>query len=296
MTPNPHAAGLLPLLDERWRRKLFAAGLILCIPVVGWPAVLGYRSRTARRLFTAAPSPLPEWREGFAGFLFDGVKAMAVIFGYLSPLTVVLGLTAAARGYGPGAADLSIAAAMVAFPIFSTLAFPLACILLAGGARPWISSGECAALLAAFALILFAIPAGFLEVSKTGRYRSAFAVWRTLPFIGRNFTSYCRAWLHSGVASLCAHFALPIAPFAVAWCYVAIIVLFNELLLRDGGAPGTGWLAHALADPRLRPPRGCGTRAIADAAGRPVRVLDTPWFSAPLPWQKARAAAPAGPE
>ena len=87
------------------------------------------------------------------------------------------------------------------------------------------------------------------------------------------------AWWHSGLISLCSHFALPFSPWAVVWCYLAIIFLFNELLHRDGSP---GWMSRALADPRFVHVRA-GASRLTDASGRGVVRLDLGLFSAPLP-------------
>lgn len=276
-----HAAGLLPVLDPAWRRKVFVGGLVLCIPVLGWPAVLGFRARFVRHLFAPTPAPLPDWNAGLAGFVREGLLAMAVIFGYLLPLYVVLAIVVCDRGFVPEARWAWLGAAFVAFPIFSTLSLPVACVALATAPELWLSVPECAAFLAGYAAIVFLVPAGFLEVTRTGRHRSAFALHRTLPFVARSFAPYCAAWLRSSAMSLTGHFALPLAPWGVVWCYLGILATFNELLLH--APPGRGWLQRAIADPRLRPTTPFGVRTIADGAGEDTRVLDLVWFSAPLP-------------
>jgi hypothetical protein len=77
VTLHPHVAGLLPTLDPGWRRKIFRAGLVLCIPVVGWPAVLGYRGRFVRHLFGPTTAALPDWSEGLFGFVREGLARTA---------------------------------------------------------------------------------------------------------------------------------------------------------------------------------------------------------------------------
>lgn len=283
MSLHGHVAGLLPVLDPAWRQKIFRGGLLLCIPMVGWPAALGYRARFVRHMFGATEAPLPDWDEGFFGFVYQGLLAMAVIFGYLLPLYVALALTVTARGFAPDATWAWLAAGFVVFPIFSPLAFPVACALLTAGDAPWLSRGESAAFTAAYAFVVFLIPAGFLEVSRTGRHVSAFALWRTLPFVVRNLGTYLEAWLRSGLMSLAGHFALPIAPWGVIWSYLGILAAFNELLLREGLAPGEGWLQRGLADPRLQRRGGLGRFALVDGGGEAVTAVDLGLFAAPLP-------------
>src|SRR5262249_932348 len=183
----------------------------------------------------------------------------------------------------PDGAWFALAAFFVAFPIFSTLSLPAACALLAASPHHWLSAGEAAAFTLAFALVVFAIPAGFLEVSRTGRHRSAFAFWRTLPFGCRPLRAYCGAWWRSGAMSLLGHLAVPLSPWGVVWCYLAVLVLFNELLVHAGRAPGDGWLARALADPQLQGDAPVRVVELRDAAGEPAAVLALRWLSVPLP-------------
>ncbi len=281
MRLHPHAAGLVAILDPDWRRKLWRAGLVLMIPFVGWPAVLGYRTAFVRRLLGPSDVPLlPSWDEGILKHAVTGLRAMCVIFGYLAPLYLGFGLLAASRGWVPGADALALTLFFAAFPIFSTLSFPTACLALASGG--WLGTGECLAGLAAFALLVFLVPAGFLEVSRTGRYASAFAFQRTLPFVARNFAAYLEAWWHSSVIALAGHLTLPLAPWGVVWCYFGIVMLFNELLRPERGGTDC-WLERALGDPRLSARTGGRCLKNSDARGEPAVVLGVGAFSAPLP-------------
>lgn len=283
MRLHPHAAGLVAILDPDWRRKLRRGGLVLLIPFLGWPAVLGYRTAFVRHLFSDTAAPLPDWDEGVLGHAVTGFKAMTVIFGYLLPLYLAIGVVVAARGFVPGVGTIAVSAFFVALPIFSTLSFPTTCIALASGPAAWLTTTECLAGLASFALLVFLLPAGFLQVSLTGRYASAFAFWRTIPFAVRNLPEYLEAWWHSSLMSLAGHLTLPLAPWGVVWCYLGIVMLFNEVLQRSGSAPPGGWLARALADSRLQGHARAGRFEQRDARGEIVSVLDLGAFSAPLP-------------
>jgi len=284
VTLHPHAAGLYPLADPAWRSKIFRGGLVLMLPVVGWPAVLGYRSAVVRHLFGDLPGPLPPWEGRFGSYVVAGFRAMGVIFGQLSPLYGALAALVLARGFRPDATTVLVAAFFLLFPLFSTLSFPVACLLLACGRdRAWISPLETAGFLACFALVVFLIPAGFLQVSRTGYYRDAFRLGRTLAFLREHLRAYLQAWWYSGLMSLLGHLALPVAPWGVVWAYLAIIHLFNEILHHAGLMTTRGWLAAALADPRFAPRSRAGLARIADATGRPARVLDVGAFAVPLP-------------
>ncbi len=282
MRLHAHVAGLCPLADPDWRRKLWTLGLWLFVPVLGWPAVLGYRARFVRHLFGSQASVLPATNEGIVSFALEGMRAVFVIFGYLSPLYAALALTAWGRGFVPGALSLALAIFFVLVPIFSTLSFPLACWLLTVGEHALLSPLECTLFLGGFALIIFLVPAGFLEVSRTGKHRSAFAIWRTLPFVARNFAAYVEAWLSSGAMSLLGHWALPVAPWGVAWCYLAIIVSFNEVLLRAEPSRSADGFRRLLTEPRNHGGKP-GLSTLLDARGEQVNVFDLGWFSAPLP-------------
>ena len=142
---------------------------------------------------------------------------------------------------------------------------------------------ECAVAVALWAAIVFVVPAGFLQVTLHGRHRAAFAIWRTLPFVRRNLRAYAAAWWHSGLASLGGHFALPIAPWGVVWCYLAIVALFNGVLVVAGIAPGEGWLQRAIGDPRFAPRGRIGRFTLRDGAGATVTAIDLALFAAPLP-------------
>ena len=283
MTLHPHVAGLLVVLDPRWRRKIFVGGLILMIPVVGWPAVLGYRSRFVRHMFSDTPHPLPEWRGEFWSHVISGWKAMGVIFGHLAPLYVCLALTLAQRDWHPDAHWFWALAFFFVFPGFSPLSFPIACVALALEPRHLLSPGEALVFLAVFASIIYLIPAGFLAVSRTGKYRSGLAVWRTVPFVVRHARLYASAWWHSCLQSAFGHGCVPFTPWGVVWCFLSILAVFNEVLVRIGTAPGRGWLERALLDPRFSGRGHVGRFTLLDGAGERVTALDVGSFSVPLP-------------
>lgn len=280
MTLHPHAAGLLPLLDPRWSAKIWRGGLVLCLPFVGWPAVLGYRACFVRHLFTPHREPLPDWRDGLWKFVLEGLCAIAVIFAYLAPVYAAVAWLAASRGFVPGSGTIALALAFAAFPIFSTLSLPVATLLLTRDGH--VLPIECVAVLASWCVLVFLVPAGFLQVSQHGRHRHAFAIWRTVPFVVKNLRSYAAAWWHSGLMSLVGHLCLPLAPWGVVWCYLGIVAVFNELLVRTGLAPGRGWLEHALVDGRFRR-RELGRYVLRDAAGEQRTVVELGFSAAPLP-------------
>lgn len=239
-------AGLFLLHDPDWRRKVRLGGWLLLLPVFGWPIILGYRKDLIGHLFRGTEPPLPPWRGRVGHHLIEGIKAVAVIYAQLAPVFVAFGVMLASRGFRPDARSAWAALFFLMVPIVSTLAFPSAVAVAACPGDPqWISLGEAAGLLAAYTAITFVIPAGFLQVSRTGRYPAAFRWDRSLPFLFRHFKAYILAWYRSILMSLTGHFAVPFSPWGVVWCYLGIIYLFNQVLVDDlaraGKPPVESW-------------------------------------------------------
>ena len=284
MRPAGHTAGLFLLDDPDWRRKVFDGGLRLGIPFVGWPMILGYRSALAGALFRSERR-LPDWKGHARQYVLEGLRAMCVIFGYLAPLYLLLWFVAVERGAEPGARMALATALFVVFPVFSTLSLPVAVALLTLDGR--LSHAEAAAFGIAFAAIIFIVPAGFLQVTRTHRIRSAFALQRTLPFLARNLRAYCRAWVDSIWISTAGHSALPVAPWGVVWAYVAIIHSFNAVLARIEAEDSGTWMAATLQEARGRAHDDLGRRRsvvhLLDAGGERCVVLRFRTFSVPLP-------------
>ncbi|QEL16252.1 DUF4013 domain-containing protein [Limnoglobus roseus] len=247
--PPGVAEGLFLLHDPDWRHKVFVGGLLLMIPVVGWFATLGYRKALISRLFQGDRYPLPEWRGEVWAHIWEGLKAGAVISVQYLPLCFALAALLASRDapFGPRLLTASVFFAL--FPIFSTLAFPLAVVYWAWPVGvAYLHPLEAVALLAGYGAVTFVIPAGFLQVSRRGRYAAAFRYHESLPFLVRNFRAYVLAWYRSGAMSLCGHFAGPYAPWGVVWCYLGIIYSFNRVLAdelaRKGELSPKSWFAR----------------------------------------------------
>ncbi|MCB0333728.1 MAG: DUF4013 domain-containing protein, partial [Bdellovibrionales bacterium] len=75
--------------------------LLLLLHPVGWPAVLGYRKELISNLSAGTEPLLPEWRGNVFYFFVEGLKAMGVIFGYLSPLYLILLVLLFSNGVRP---------------------------------------------------------------------------------------------------------------------------------------------------------------------------------------------------
>ena len=234
---NGEISGIFVVRDPLFREKIFFGGLLLLfLHPVGWPASLGYRKSLISRLFSGEEPLLPVWKGNVWYFFFEGLKAMGVIFGYLSPLYLALFLILYRNGVSPDAHWLLAAAFFCFFMIFSTLSLPLAILYWTFGSAGYrLPVPYAGALLLAFAVVVFFIPAGFLQVSKSGKYRSAFHVFAAFTMLRTHFKRYLLAWYRSAVMSLAGHLALPFAPWGVVWCYLGIIYEFNSILARDAG-------------------------------------------------------------
>lgn len=288
------AEGLFLLCDPDWRRKVFAGGLLLMIPFVGWFATLGYRKALIPLLFRGDRPPLPEWRGQVWTHIWEGLKAGAVIGVQYLPLGIVLAALLVSRGAQFAPALFAAPIFFALFPIFSTLAFPLAVVYWSVPGGPEVLHlWEAAALLAGYTAITFVIPAGFLQVSRTGRYSASFRYHESLPFLLRNFRAYVLAWYRSSAMSLCGHLAVPYSPWGVVWCYLGIIYSFNRVLAdeqaRNGELSPDSWFARLDRDGiPLAPVGRFSLLATVPSAGGSVLVARIGPVFVPLPRAVAR--------
>jgi hypothetical protein len=226
--------------DPAWRSKLWKAGLVLLIPGVGWPALLGYRKKAVFRLASGTAPILPDWEEGLGSFTRGGHQAMGVIHAYLSPLYLWFLLRVVNPAFLAGVPWGAVLLFFLVFPIFSMLILP-AGLVYARWRLPEldVSAWELYAMAVAFPLVVFFIPAGFLNVTRTRRMLSAFDVPQAVWLIARHPRRYVEAWVGSSLLSLLGHFCVPFSPWGVAWCYLGITYLFNEVPHPEGGT-GSG--------------------------------------------------------
>ncbi len=224
--------GAFVVADPQWREKIFFGGLlVLFVHPFGWPVALGYRKELIARLRSGVDPLLPEWNGNLLKYYLEGIKAMGVIFGYLAPLYLTLIILLIANGIYPSLTWLYVSLFFLICTIFSTLSFPSLLTywtFFSEGYR--VPPIVAASLYLLFIVVIFFIPAGFLQVSRTGNYHSAFnlrAAWGTLT---KHLSSYVAAWYRSILLSLTGHFALPFAPWGVVWCYLGIIFEFNAIL------------------------------------------------------------------
>lgn len=254
ISPRGELAGAFVVRDPHWREKIFYGGVLLLLaPPIGWPVALGYRKELIARLLQGTNPLLPEWQGQLARYFLEGLKAMGVIFGYLAPLYAAFFVLLLSFGVTPNVYWGYMVLFFLLVPIFSTLSLPLAVVYWSFVSDTPRLPLPCALLLLAlFTAVIFFIPAGFLQVSKSGRYRSAFDLKAAFSTIQRNFSRYVRAWYHSTLMSLSGHLALPFSPWGVVWCYLAIIFEFNQILANSNEIDSRGsWFERLQGDDRI---------------------------------------------
>jgi hypothetical protein len=281
-TPHtiPELAGIFMLRDPQWRKKIFTGGLLLLILPIGWPAVLGYRKELIARLLEGTRPVLPEWKGRTWHYVVEGLKAMGVIFGYFLPLYLLLVGVLLANGVTPDEYWLYTALFFALFTIFSTLAFPAAVLYWTLFADSYhLEPVVALILLLSYTIITLFIPAGFLQVSRTGRYLSAFDVGSGVRLIRRHFGEYLRAWYYSSVMSLIGHLAIPFSPWGVVWCYLGIIFAFNSIIGGEGS-----WFELLQGEEKIVVERmRRGVYRCVDAGGEKVTVLKIASVFVPAP-------------
>ena len=262
------SACLFATADPDWRRKFTTGAWLLWLPLVGWPIVLGYRRVVLENVVAGREPALPEWRGNLGALLRGGLGAVFVIHAYYAPLYVWLSALVARTGGEVPWGGLLLG--LAAFPIASTLLVPAGLAWLRFAAPVAPADAECLALGLAFAVVTFAIPAGFLQVSRTGRLSSAFDLRASLQLIARLPARYVEAWIGSGLMSIVGHLGLPIWPWGIVWCYLGIVFGFNEVPLADPDARA-GYLRNASFE-RLR----CAHADAGSSVGvGPFRVPNT---------------------
>jgi hypothetical protein len=230
------AAATFLRADPEWRSKIFRGGLLLLLPPLGWPVALGYRKRLIERLATRAEPLLPSWEAGVLGYWVEGMRALGVIFAHYAPLFVLYAVKVHAHGL-PELPWLQLAAFFAFFFLLTPFLLPSLVIASSGWAGgSAFSSAEVLGVLAYFALATFLIPAGFLQVSRSGRFLSAFRLGASVRLVARHFALYLEAWTFSCLIALVGHFCVPFSPWGVFWCYQSIVYAFNEVRVHTGDA------------------------------------------------------------
>lgn len=229
---NWRGASLFIQEDPHWRRNIWKAGLFLFVPIIGWPTLLGYRKVAIEHLVHGREPLLPKWDGNVLLYLREGFKALLVINLWFLPLLCWVIIKFMSHHQSSQVSWLAICSFCLALPILSTMLIPG--VVLLGRfyvSTPIFSNEETLLIHLLFVATTFFIPVGFLNVSRTGRYLSAFDFRWTLPTLRRNFRNYTEAWVVSGIMSLIGHFIIPFSPWGVTWCYLSIVYLFNEVPL-----------------------------------------------------------------
>ncbi len=219
--------------DSGWRHKTFLGGLVLLIPVVGWTTLLGYRKVAIDRLWDNENTVLSDWKNNYIHFFIEGFKSCLVIFTYLIPASICFWYVIFSNNLLPQVPLFEIFVVLLIFPIFTPIALPLTILYLTFMPGSGLDLTTGFSIILFYGISVFWIPLGFLQVSITGRYLSAFDVPKTISFLRRNFLYYLEAWIDSSIISLVGHFSIPFSPWGVTWAYLAIVYNFNEVLYRD---------------------------------------------------------------
>lgn len=202
----------------------------MLFPFLGWPIALGYRKIVIFHLNKGRSTVLPNWQGNRFTFWLEGWKAIAVIFVYLLPVTIWFWVVLFVNGFPADFPWVELLLFNFAFLLFSPLVLPgvlLALHILYQDL--YFSLPHLTAIFGLFVLIIFLIPGGFLQVSRTGRYLSAFDLPRAVRIIISNFRNYLEAWIYSGIVSFAGHLCLPFSPWGIFWCYQSIVYSFNEV-------------------------------------------------------------------
>jgi hypothetical protein len=236
MTLGWKAAFTYPFSDPDWKGKLFIGGLLMLLcPPVGWTMALGYRRAVGIRLRAGIIPPLPEWSGLWWSHYKGGIGAVSVILGYYVPFMVLyasLAFEPSLDGARQALAILAFFGLIVVFPpLFLPVLPPLYSYLF-----PWVqlTASEIALLVFVFVGTAFVLPAAFVQVSVTGRYRTAFRASHVARFIAGHPVVYCEAWVLSLTASAIGVAMGPLAPWGLFWSYIVILHAFTEAFLLSG--------------------------------------------------------------
>jgi hypothetical protein len=189
------------------------------------------------RLREGVEPPLPGWQGAWWSYFKGGVSAIGVILGYYLPFlllytTVAFGPSLKAAMHLPEIAGFY--ALIVVFPPVFLAALPW----LYAFAFPWVqlTPVEIAAFAVLFVATAFVLPAAFVQISVTGRFRTAFRLPHVARFILHHPRVYCEAWVLSLVASAVGVCLGPLAPWGLFWSYIVILHAFTEAFVRTGRA------------------------------------------------------------
>jgi len=257
MTLGWKAALKYPFDDPEWAPKLFIGGLLILIcPPVGWATALGYRRSVGLRLREGMEPPLPDWHGAWWSYFTGGVRAIGVILGYYFPFLLLYTIVA----FGP---SMRAAMHLPEIALFYALIVVFPPVFLAS--LPWLyalvfswvelTPIEIAAFVTLFIGTAFVLPAAFVQISVTGRFRTAFRLRDVARFIVDHPQVYCEAWMLSLIASAVGVCLGPVAPWGLFWSYIVILHAFTEAFLRTGRSDVLAAFAGSPLLSRIRQPR-----------------------------------------
>lgn len=236
MTLDWKTAFAFPFEDREWRRKLFIGGLLMLLcPPIGWTMALGYRRGVGIRLRAGAQPLLPEWSGAWWTFFTGGAAAVGIILSYYVPFFALYTAFAFWSSLKAAAHLPEIALFFALIVVFPPLFLPVLPGLYSY-AFPWVNlnASEIVTLVFVFFATAFVLPAAFVQVSVTGRFRSAFRFTQVARFIAQQPVLYCEAWILSLIASAIGVSLGPLSPWGLFWSYIAILHIFTEAFLRAG--------------------------------------------------------------
>ncbi len=219
-----------PVFKRAW---YWAGILLLLFPHLGWVIALGYLILVLRHLLNSGDVlqiSLPqEWQKCFR----SGLGAVAVIFCYFIPFMTLYWTLAAIRH------DLS--AHMFEIITFFALVYLFIPLFLPSLPMfyalyfPWLgfSNEESLILASLFFLTTFLMPAVFMQVSLKGSYWGALRIKDAAVTILKFPRQYLEAWGVSLLLISASFIILPLFPWITFWAYLAIGMLFNNVLAFD---------------------------------------------------------------
>ena len=228
--------------------------LFLC-PPVGWLMALGYRKEVVMNLVQGGRPVLPDWAGQEWRFFREGTKAVGVILVYFTPFFCALWGLAVDDWSSLSARAVEVAIFFGGIIVLAPVCLPALPIGYASN-YPWftVSGAEAVGLGCLFVLTTYVIPAGFMQVSRAGRFRDAFRVGAVMNVFRHHAVAYTEAWVCSGWMTVAALASGPLAPFGIIWSYQGIVYCFNEVLTQSAETPVRARLAkshfHAYAELR----------------------------------------------
>ena len=229
---NWKAACLFVFANPQWRTQIFRGGLwLLLCPPVGWLMALGYRKEVVMNLVGGTHPVLPVWPGQARRFFSEGAKAVGVILVYFAPFFALF--------WGLGVDDPSVLGTRISeLVVFFVAIVVLAPVFLPAlpvwyaGRYEWfvLTDAEATGLAILFMFTTYIIPAGFMQVSRSGRFRDALCFRAVVRVFREHAWAYTEAWVCSGFMTLAALASGPLAPFGIIWSYQGIVYCFNEVL------------------------------------------------------------------